>query len=177
MIVLTIGIAPKVAPGGQRDPLGYFIVGYDLSRLMSVSFILGHRLAFWGGSKFSVVSANGEKYNWSQSRAETFYDSKFLGYSRDIYFGFGAGLSYAVFSGHVIVYAGIGYLNATRYRQYYDDTFNVWSKFYYIEDGSIDKSIFDKMAGLYFVAGRVLLGIGYSSGTSSFSINLGYSIE
>jgi hypothetical protein len=177
MIILVLGISPINASGQHLDPTGHLIVGYDFSGLLNISAILGHGLAFWGGFKFSVVSPNGKKYKWSQDRAETFYDSEFMGYSRNIYLGFGGGLSYAMFSGRVIAYAGIGYLSAARYRQYHDDTFTVWSNDYYIDDGSISKSLLDKTAGLFIAVDNVLLGIGYSTGTSSFSINLGFSFE
>lgn len=126
------------------------------------------------GGKLTFHVPNGKKYEWSQSRAETFYDSDFQGYSKKQSYGLNAGIGSMVLSESFFIYCGLGFLYSTRYRQYYDNTFTDFSREYYIEDGKKTELIFDAIIGAYFRIDRVLLTFGYSSASEGYMFGLGY---
>jgi len=126
------------------------------------------------GAKFSFKKPKGEKYNWSQDRADTFYKSDFLGYSRRQCYGINAGYAFTIYDNRLYGYSGIGFLYSVKYRQYYDNTFTTWSKNYYIEDGKISETNLDLIFGTIFLFRPWIAGVGYSTGSSGIVFGIGY---
>jgi hypothetical protein len=138
-----------------------------------IKFFSVDKQGFFCGVKFSVGKPEGEKYDWSQDRAENFYKSEFKGYSREKYVGANIGYVYTLVRERVFVYGGLGLLRMERYREYYDDTFTKWSKDYWIEDGKQSEDRLDAVVGGHVRLRYLLLGLGYSSASSGPVLTLG----
>jgi hypothetical protein len=130
------------------------------------------RLGFFLGGKFSTSKLDGKKYNWSQSRAETFYKSEFRGYSDKQLYGLNCGLT-CLLRDYFYLYGGLGFIHSEQYRQYYDDTFTTWSNEYYIKDGMREMTLLDLVIGGNLQTKGLVAGIGYSTGTSNVVFSLG----
>ncbi len=153
--------------------LPYSKSGTEVPALDNMMKIRKEKFGFFIGGKFSIDKPEGEMYNWSQSRAEDFYGSDFRGYSdREIY-GFNGGITYSIIQNHFYVYSGLGFIHSKRYRQYYDDTFNVWSNEYYIEDGMKEESLLDVIIGGNLQIEQFIVGIGYSTADSNVVYSFG----
>lgn len=131
------------------------------------------KLSVFFGAKSSASEPEGEKYDWSQSRAEDFYKSDFKGYSDKKLSGVNGGILYTLVEERFYVYGGIGFTHSKQYRQYHDDTFTVWSKDYYIEDGMKAELLFDLVFGGNLHVRRLIVGIGYSTAVSNIVLSLG----
>lgn len=142
--------------------LGIKFLGFDIKH------------GFYCCFKFSLSSPKGKQYNWSKDRAENFYDSDFTGYSNKLYSGVNIGYIYKLLNQNIFLYSGIGYLNSRKYRQYNDSTFKSWSNNYYIKDGSISSIKIDLLGGAYCLLSPLIISIGYSTGTSTIMIGIGY---
>jgi hypothetical protein len=158
-----------------------FVFGYDFSRVLDVRLFVGRKFGFWGGIKIPLTRPEGEKRFFSQEYTDKWMDNEFTGYSRELFYGAGGGLSISFFHQQGTAYIGIGGLQAIKYRQYlielYEDHSFMWRKHYYIEDGKISEIRLDIMTGLYFRYKMILFGIGYSSGTSNVILHAGASFD
>jgi hypothetical protein len=80
---------------------------YDAPAPDITARIIEGKFGFFLGGKFSTNKPDGKNYNWSQSRAESFYKSEFRGYSDKELYGFNCGLTYSP-QDHFYVYSGMG---------------------------------------------------------------------
>lgn len=151
------------------------LIEIEPKRIFGAKCFLCKKQGFFLGGKFTFHAPDGKKYDWSQVRAETFYRSDFLGYSKNQYYGYNIGYENMILREKLFVYSGIGFLHSVKYRQYYDSTFTKWSKNYYIEDGSISKTDFDFILGTYIKFQPWIISLGYSTGSSGFVFGFGYS--
>ncbi len=158
-----------------------FVFGYDFSRALDVRIFVGQKFGFWGGIKIPLTKPEGEKRGWTKEYANKWMDNEFIGYSRELFYGAGGGLTISFFRQHATAYIGIGGLQSIKYRQYlieqYEDHSFLWSKYYYIKDGNISEIRLDIMTGLYFRYKMILFGIGYSTGTSNVILHAGASFR
>ena len=155
------------------------LLEFETPDVMGCKFLYRFKPGLFFGVKFNYATPNGKQYDWTQDRAENFYDSDFRGYSDPQSFGLNIGYVVTAFSKYLFPYAGIGYIKDDSYREYYDNTFTSWSNEYYIEDGKKSETIIDIIIGIY---GKIiktepyLFTVGYSSGKKSISFGLGYSM-
>ena len=141
--------------------------------IWGLKFFSVEKQGFFCGVKFSFGRPKGEKYDWSQDRAENFYKSEFLGYSREKYLGANIGYVYALVSERLFVYGGLGLLREERFREYYDATFTKWSNDYWIEDGKKSVDRLDAIVGGHLRLRYLMVGLGYSSASSGPALTLG----
>ncbi|MFH1701712.1 MAG: hypothetical protein ABIE07_14140 [Candidatus Zixiibacteriota bacterium] len=185
LIIIFLG-QPRSAFGGQRDTFLDIIGEYEGGDTFGLKAFVhpgiawatkdGADFSFFMGVKFSIRKPKGEKYNWSQSRAEEFYKSEFMGYSDVKYLGLNTGLSFYLFKGQLCLYGGGGVTNSRQYRCYHDDTFTKWSNDYYLESGMIEEYIFDGVFGSNIIINQFVIGVGYSTGLSTAVFGAGFRI-
>jgi hypothetical protein len=151
------------------------LIEIEHRNIFGAKFIVCKKQGFFLGGKSTFHAPDGKKYDWAQNKAETFYKSDFLGYSKTQYYGFNIGYVYMILNKRSFLYSGIGFIHSSEYRQYYDNTFTKWSKNYYIEDGSISKTDYDFLLGTYLEFQSCMISLGYSSGSAGIVLGLGYS--
>ncbi|MBD3413244.1 MAG: hypothetical protein GF421_02295 [Candidatus Aminicenantes bacterium] len=154
-------------------------LGYDFSQTLTVKYFFSKQFGLWGGVKVPLSRHEGNKKDFTQQYADEFMNNEFLGFSREYFYGLGGGVTLSLFRQLTVAYIGIGGIQSIKYRQYlieyYRDHAFEWSQQYYIEDGKISEVSLDVMGGFYFRFQKILLGVGYSSGTSNWVLHAGAS--
>lgn len=161
----TFGIKIFMLPNSNSET--------EVPALENMMNIRKEKFGFFIGGKLSINKPEGELYDWSQSRAENFYKSDFRGYSDKVIYGFNGGVTYSIIPDRFYVYSGLGFIRSKRYREYYDDTFTVWSNKYYIEDGMKGETLLDVIVGGNLLIKEFIVGIGYSTADSNLVYSFG----
>ncbi len=143
---------------------------------MGVKFLLRSKIGYFLGTNVSLLSPDVKLYNWSQDRAENFYNSRFSGLTDAEWYGFNGGVLFSISENQIYSYFGYGYIGFKQYRKYHDSTFTVLENDYYISDGAVSKNKNDFLFGFIYVFKPypVLFNLGYSTGLKNVSIGIGY---
>jgi len=116
------------------------------------------------GGEFNWPTSDIREYDWSRGRAEGFYKSTFTGYNYKLLSSFGCGYVRRLSVQGLYLYSTIGILRTEQYRTYYDNTFTVWNKKYYIKDGAKFNTNLELIVGTYYILDSgLVLSIKYSS--------------
>ena len=182
-VILLMIIFMAILPGIKAEDLKntsenrtklIVTVEHENSNIWGVKIFFCKNHGFFLGAKGNFEKIDLKKYNFSRDRAETFYDSQFLGYSDREYSGFNIGYVYSVPGDIFLLYGGLGNLKYVQYRKYFDPTFTEWSNYYYIEDEMIDKNKLDLVSGVLVSLKNLTMDVGYSSATKGLVLGLGY---